>query len=504
MNPELTPGAERALTAALSWAKRLGAADLEPAHLLLGLFDEEEGHPAALLAKQEVPLESARNAILDALPFPSEQRSLPSEQPHDYPSVRQLVHASRLLALDFGEKTASSIHLLLAALDQDIDLRSQLSGLGFNVEKVRESLQEEQGPPLAFDEPLELLTPTEEMDAGRILDANANRAAEALRVLEDYARFALDDGYLSGLAKELRHDLAAALAPLAQRFFAAARETERDVGTGLSVQGEGHRPSLRSVVVANAKRLGEALRSLEEFGKVHNPELGQALEKLRYRGYTVEKALLLGAEARARLKDCRLCLLIGRSVAAASLEWTIAEAAAGGVDLVQLREKNLNDKEWLELARRCRAATRKARVGFIVNDRPDLAKLADADGVHLGQEDLGVAEARRILGPEALIGVSTHSVEQAQAAIRAGASYLGVGPTFPSQTKAFDQLAGLEFVAAISKLTTLPAFAIGGVTAKNVGQIVKAGLRRVAVGQALAQADDPQAAAKTIRSQLEA
>src|SRR5262245_27332714 len=152
MNPELTPGAERALAAALEWAKKLGAADLEPAHVLLGLLHEEEGHPAALLSKQAVKLDAVRNAILDAQTFPSEPRALPSGRPHDYPYVRQVVHLGRLLAMDLGEKTASSVHLFLATLDQDIDLRSQLAGLGFNVEKVRESLQEAQGPPLVLDE----------------------------------------------------------------------------------------------------------------------------------------------------------------------------------------------------------------------------------------------------------------------------------------------------------------------------------------------------------------
>jgi thiamine-phosphate pyrophosphorylase len=503
MNPELTPGAERALTAAVAWAKKLGAADLEAAHVLLGLLDEEEGHPAALLARQQVALEDARNALLNVLPFPSPQRHLPSERPHDYAVVRQLVHAARLLALDLGERTASSLHLLLAALNQDIDLRSQLAGLGFNAEKLREALQAEEAPPLVLDEPLEFTSVTDEMQAARILDASANRAREALRVLEDYARFALSDAYLCGLAKELRHDLAAALGRISDRLLTAARDTEADVGTQIAAPAEGRRPSLRAVVLANVKRLAEALRSLEEYGKLASPEAGQALEQLRYRGYTLEKTLLLAAEARSHLENVKLYLLVSRATCAASLEWTIAEAVAGGADMVQLREKALPDRAWLELARRVRQATRKAKVPFILNDRPDLARLVEAEGVHLGQDDLSVADARLILGPDAIIGVSTHSVEQAKEAIKAGATYLGVGPTFASRTKEFASFPGLEYVSAVARLTTLPAFAVGGIAPANVAQVAAAGLKRIAVGQAITQASDPRQAAKTLRDPLE-
>ena len=137
-----------------------------------------------------------------------------------------------------------------------------------------------------------------------------------------------------------------------------------------------------------------------------------------------------------------------------------------------------------------------------MNDRPDLARLVEADGVHLGQEDLPVKEARRILGPDALIGVSTHSLDQVQRAVLQGASYIGVGPTFASSTKEFDELAGLDFVRAATAETTLPAFVLGGVTAANVGDVVAAGGRRVAVSAAVARAADPRAAAAQLRQAL--
>src|SRR5262249_37597577 len=141
-------------------------------------------------------------------------------------------------------------------------------------------------------------------------------------------------------------------------------------------------------------------------------------------------------------------------------------AAAGGADVIQLREKTLADRELVERARNVRRWTRKAGVLFVVNDRPDVARLVEADGVHLGQDDMPVKDARRILGADALIGVSTHSIEQVRQAVLDGANYIGVGPTFPSATKVFEEFPGLDFVRAVLAETTLPAFAIGGINAQ--------------------------------------
>jgi thiamine-phosphate pyrophosphorylase len=134
-----------------------------------------------------------------------------------------------------------------------------------------------------------------------------------------------------------------------------------------------------------------------------------------------------------------------------------------------------------------------------MNDRPDIAQLVEADGVHLGQDDLDVSAARKILGSRAIIGVSTHSIDQLEKAILAGADYVGVGPTFPSQTKSFEEYPGLEFVRAASQLTTLPLFVIGGVNEKNISEVVKAGGKRVAVSYCVCQAEEPS---KIIRELL--
>src|SRR5262249_48627083 len=147
--------------------------------------------------------------------------------------------------------------------------------------------------------------------------------------------------------------------------------------------------------------------------------------------------------------------------------------------------------------------TRAAGALFIVNDRPDIASLSEADGVHLGQDDMSVRDARRILGPGALIGVSTHSIDQVRQAVHDGASYIGVGPTFPSETKQFGTFAGVEFVRQAAAETSLPLFVIGGVTLDNLPKVLAAGGRRVAVSQAVCQADDPRKAAEAFRRLLD-
>jgi thiamine-phosphate pyrophosphorylase len=139
-----------------------------------------------------------------------------------------------------------------------------------------------------------------------------------------------------------------------------------------------------------------------------------------------------------------------------------------------------------------------------MNDRPDLAVLSLADGVHLGQNELSVKDARNIIGTDRLIGVSTHSLQQARQAVLDGASYIGVGPTFPSPTKSFDHFPGLELLRAVAAEVSLPAFAIGGISAENVEQVIAAGFRRIAVRSAVADANGPATAVGRLLSQLRA
>jgi thiamine-phosphate pyrophosphorylase len=186
----------------------------------------------------------------------------------------------------------------------------------------------------------------------------------------------------------------------------------------------------------------------------------------------------------SRLKAARLYLVTDQELSENSdTPKTVDEALKGGVDIVQLREYSLNDSELLFMARKVRELTKSHNALFIVNNRPDIARLSDADGVHLGQDDLPVVEARKILGEGKLVGVSTHGMNQAKKAVAEGADYIGVGPVYPTQTKrnAVPSVT-LEYVKQVAASgLNVPFFAIGGIKLHNLEEVLKAGARRVAV-----------------------
>jgi thiamine-phosphate pyrophosphorylase len=177
----------------------------------------------------------------------------------------------------------------------------------------------------------------------------------------------------------------------------------------------------------------------------------------------------------------------------------LAAALEGGVDVVQLRMKDAPDEAILAAGKRFRRLTRDARALFVVNDRPDLAVRCEADGVHVGQDDMPVAEVRAA-APGLLVGLSTHSPEQIRAA--AGVDYIGVGPVYATPTKEGRAPVGLELVRAAVEAATVPWFAIGGIDETNVDDVVAAGATRIAVVRAIRDADDPRAAARTLRYRI--
>jgi thiamine-phosphate pyrophosphorylase len=185
---------------------------------------------------------------------------------------------------------------------------------------------------------------------------------------------------------------------------------------------------------------------------------------------------------------------------------TVRAALAGGVDVVQLREKHTSARERYGLGLELRELTRDASVPLVVNDRVDLAEAIDADGVHLGDDDLPVSVARERLGPEALVGRSVSSAEGAREAERAGADYLGVGAVFATGTKATREReteVGPETVRAVAGAVSIPVVGIGGITPENATSVVEAGADGVAVVSAIAAADDPEAATRRLREAVE-
>lgn len=200
---------------------------------------------------------------------------------------------------------------------------------------------------------------------------------------------------------------------------------------------------------------------------------------------------------RDRLRSARLYLVCDER----SDEF-LESALRGGVDLVQLRMKRASDDQILAAAARYKRACAAHRALFIVNDRPDLAAKADADGVHLGQDDLGVDVARGLVGPERLIGLSTHTPAQVAAAADADVDYIGVGPVNETPTKPGRPAVGLALVERAAEHAAVPFFAIGGISSANVEAVRDAGATRVAVVRALTEAADPESAARELRAAL--
>jgi thiamine-phosphate pyrophosphorylase len=507
MHYPTTPGAARALERAQLFARHRGAVCLEPLDLLHALAADPDSRAAALLFESQIDPASL---------LPSDQP--PLEDPHLAAPALPLSSSLRHILAEAAEavrafdrsRDIGTEHLLvaLAASSDPVAARLEAAGLPAHdlIDRHARSSAEESEPLALSPEipPLELATPGEASDLARILDASANRAREGLRVVEDYVRFALDDPSLTRRIKDCRHRLGLATRALeADGRLIPARDTSEDVGTLIMTPTERARENPRAVVAANLKRAAEALRSLEEYTKLVDPWLAGRFEVLRYDTYTLEKLVLTALASHASLRDARLYLLVGGLTNLNELTWLVGEALAGGVQVVQLREKNLPDRELLARAREVRSLTSQARARFILNDRADLAILAGADGVHLGQEDLAVRDARRILGPSAMIGVSTHDLSQLEQATLAGAAYLGVGPVFSTGTKTFDSLAGLAFVEQAAAATTLPWFAIGGITPENIDEVLNAGARRVAVHSAIVRAPKPRETAATLRGRLD-
>ena len=333
----------------------------------------------------------------------------------------------------------------------------------------------------------------------RILDANLNRAREAVRVLEDAGRFLLDDRDAVSVCKQMRQTLKRFADGVGPGLLLASRNTTGDVGTSVTCEVEQSRSSEAEIATAAAKRLTEALRTLEEYAKLVAPDQAAELEQTRYRVYTLEQSLIERLAAKQSLDTRRLYLLLSSHLCAGRDMLTVArEAIAGGVDILQLREKQFSDLDTFHIAEALRELTADSGCLFLLNDRIDIALACEADGVHLGQTDLPLPVARKLLGSDKLLGQSTHSLDQAATALDTRASYLAVGPMFATATKDKPPV-GPELLnqyrATLPAATTLVA--VGGITAQTAPQLAAADC--LAVSTAIAEADDIAAAAGELR-----
>lgn len=350
----------------------------------------------------------------------------------------------------------------------------------------------------------------------RLIDANLDRAREGLRVLEDWARFGLERPELVARLKDLRQRLGCLHADAYKR----ARHTASDCATGLAHPAQQERREPSQVVAANAARVQEALRVLEEFGRPIDAPLAAEAAAIRYALYDLELELLEdrdgalsggaanGAQRRQLLSRCHLYLVTSP---VPRLESVVDQALQGGVRLVQYRAKDgstnadgspLTDSQRLQQAEALRRLCTAHGALFIVNDRIDIALAVEADGVHLGQGDLPVAVARRLIGSDRLLGRSTHRLEHLHQAIAEGCDYVGVGPVNATPTKPGREPVGLDYVRQAAAQCPIPFFAIGGIEVANLEAVRRAGASRVAVVRAITAASEPAAASRALLAGL--
>ena len=341
----------------------------------------------------------------------------------------------------------------------------------------------------------------------RIIDANLNRIGEGLRLLEDLARLVLNDSTLTQQLKTMRHEILEEDWSFHQQLL-QARDSTGDVGINLKALGEEKQRELPIVAVANARRVQESLRVMEELAKIPNimPKLDpEKFKQARFNLYTIEQALLSKLLRRDKTKRISgLYAIIDTQALRERSHCEVAnQAICGGAKVIQLRDKIQSKKELLPVARELRNLCVEHNVLFIVNDYLDLALAADADGLHLGQDDLPIPVARKLLPIDKILGCSTTTVDQAITAQSEGADYIAVGSIYPTPSKETAKVVGLEALHQTRQAVTLPLVAIGGINRYNAGEVMAAGADSVAVISALLGAEDIEEASRQIVTQLE-
>jgi thiamine-phosphate pyrophosphorylase len=209
-------------------------------------------------------------------------------------------------------------------------------------------------------------------------------------------------------------------------------------------------------------------------------------------------------DKKQRLSEVNLYIIADKKICGdRNMQDVVAQAIDGGAEMIQYRDKDSTDGEFLELASVLQDICENSRVPFIINDRVDIAAYLKSDGVHLGQDDLPLQAARKTLGPDKIIGISTTNIDQAKEAEKQGADYVGVGPVFDTSTKKIDRPIGLEMIRQAKKHLKIPFFPIGGVNSENLHQLIEAGCTRMAVGSAVICANDVRAAARDLVEKIQ-
>jgi thiamine-phosphate pyrophosphorylase len=341
-------------------------------------------------------------------------------------------------------------------------------------------------------------------DVLRIIDANLNRISEGLRVLEEFSRLKLDDTGITQQLKNLRHNLGV-IPNKSRGVILTSRDAGNDVGNTMVVPGEEISKSILDLVASNARRVEESLRVMEEMSKLPDTELDvESYRKARFALYTLEKEITLKFTRKEKLDSLKgLYLIIDAECLRGRDAAVIAGAAIrGGARVIQFRDKVRGIRDMLADAIKIRDVCRENNRLFIVNDSLEVALAVDADGLHVGQGDMPVDIARRLLAVDKLIGCSARTIDEAENACRLGADHLGVGAIYATKTKNAE-VVGVERLAEIKKAVNVPLVAIGGIDKQNIAATIKAGAAAACIISAVMDKDDIESATRNLVSAME-
>jgi thiamine-phosphate pyrophosphorylase len=324
-------------------------------------------------------------------------------------------------------------------------------------------------------------------DKLRIIDANINRLGEGLRVLEEFARMTFNDTALTQKIKYVRHKTVILDIALQKRLL-QARDAAGDVGSEMNVQGESKNRDITGIISANAKRAQESLRVLEELAK--NPGIkldSEKFRKARFDVYEIEKLLMGKALRKEKIERITglYAVIDTESLKGRQPVKIAGQMIKGGARIIQLRCKECSRGEFLGIAMDLKKVCAKNGVLFIINDSLEIALAVNADGLHIGQEDMPVAEARKMIPIDMILGCSVGNVKEAVKAKDDGADYLGVGAIYVTETKQSAKAVGIATIGKIKKETGLPIVAIGGINKGNLREVINAGADSAAVISAI-------------------
>ena len=328
----------------------------------------------------------------------------------------------------------------------------------------------------------------EDLRIAQIVDANLDRAREGLRVLEDWARFALGRKDLVKSIKNFRQ----ILGKHHLKLYKESRNFITDECAGLSHPEQFKRMNANSIISSNAARVQEALRVIEEFSRDHNQNLSKISSQIRYEVYNLELVLLEAQSNYSLRKILNENDLYFITLDTENLFEKIKNVLEGGIKIIQLRLKKGKDVDNLQFAIKVRELCNTYGALFLINDRVDIALACKADGVHLGQDDMDIKSARDILGFSKIIGISASNELDIKKAIQDGCDYLGIGPVFLTTTKKEKVPLGIDTLKSLTNDISIPWFAIGGIKQENISLLKENNIRKVAVITDLINSKNPK------------